>query len=188
MHRRISTAAAVAAAALCAPLVAPAAPIYYVAPTTIHRGTNSSPIGGKGLVVVQVLVNKDGSFKVTKILRSTNAGDNAAALEIARTSTYRPASRGPQKLTAYYDYTLRFTSSGAASTARSDSGAGAAAGAGAATGGTKFEMMARAGNYSGAQSGLSSYVADHPGDLHAQAEFGIVDTYLGDYPGAIGGV
>ncbi|MBC5799773.1 MAG: hypothetical protein GIX03_11765 [Candidatus Eremiobacteraeota bacterium] len=182
MNGRISG-AAFGALALVAPLVAhaQAAPTYYVPPKLIKQGTSSSPIAGKGIVVVQVLVNKDGSFKVNKILRSTNQGDNAAALEIARNATYRPASHGAQKLKAYYDYTLRFTSGGTASAAKaSGSGTGsAAAGAG------RFEAMLHAGNYSAAQAGLRSYVTQHPNDARAQTDLGVADTFLNDYAGAV---
>ncbi len=192
MHGRI-LGAALGALALCSPLAAraQATPTYYVPPKLVKHGTNSSAIAGKGVVVVQVLVNKDGSFKVSKVLHTTNSGDNAAALEIARTSTYRPASRGPQKLTAYYDYSLRFTSSGAASAdegsqSRSGGAAGPGGAAGAAGGGAgRFEAMLRAGNYSGAQAGLRSYVGEHPGDARAQSDLGVADTYLSDYAGAV---
>ncbi len=186
MNGRISTVAALAALTLCTPLAAraQATPTYYAPPKLARHGKNTSAIAGKGVVVVQVLVNKNGSFKVSKVLRSTNSSDNKAALEIARTSTYTPASRGSQKLTAFYDYSLRFTSSGAAS---ADQGSqGGAAGVGSRAGGAaKFEAMMRAGNYSGAQSGLRSYVADHPSDTRAQLELGIANTFLSDYAGAV---
>lgn len=190
MHGRI-LGAALGALTLCSPLAAraQAVPTYYAPPKLVKHGTNLSAIAGKGVVVVQVLVNKDGSFKVSKVLHTTNSGDNAAALEIARTSTYRPASRGPQKLTAYYDYSLRFTSSGAASADEgSQSGGGGAAGAGAAggVGGPgRYEAMLRAGNYSGAQAGLRTYVGEHPGDSRAQSDLGVADTFLSDFAGAV---
>lgn len=186
MNRRVSTFAALGAATLCTPLaaLAQATPTYYVPPKLVAHGKNSSAIAGKGVVVVQVLVNKNGSFKVSKVLHSSNKGDNAAALEIARTSTYRPASRGSLKLTAYYDYSLRFTSSGAASADEGSQGGagGASTGAGGAA---KFSAMLRAGNYAGAQSGLRSYVASHPSDTRAQLQLGLADSFLSDYAGAV---
>lgn len=191
MNGRISG-AAFGALALVTPLIAhaQATPTYYVPPKLATHGTNTSAIAGKGIVVVQVLVNKNRSFKVIKILHSTNKGDNAAALEIARKSTYRPASRGAQKLTAYYDYTLRFTAAGAAS---ADEGSGAGAGGGgtasagsaSAGGAGRFEAMLHAGNYSAAQAGLRSYVAQHPNDARGQSDLGVADTFLSDYAGAV---
>src|ERR1700683_583302 len=80
----------------------------FVPAKLIKEGTTSTTIAGSGKVVVQVQVNADGSHKVTKIISSTNTGDNAAATEIANSSTYRPARRGTTPITAFYDFTLRF--------------------------------------------------------------------------------
>ncbi len=162
-----------------APLAAAAqtALTYYTAPTLVKRGANTSAVAGPGTVVVQVMVNKDGTFKVMRVIRSSNPRDNAAALEIAKSSTYKPASRGAAKLAAFYDFTLKFTGTGAAAT--SDAGSGAASG-GRAT----YERMINAGNYAGAQSGLKSYVAGHPEDAGAEQDLGVADTFLSDYQDA----
>ncbi|MBD5654954.1 MAG: hypothetical protein IAI50_07200 [Candidatus Eremiobacteraeota bacterium] len=111
---------------------------------------------------------------MSKILRSTNHGDAAAALDVAKHATYAPANRGTKKLAAFYDYTLRFKAGGA-------SAADSAAPAGPAA----FEREIHAGNYSGAQTGLKAYVAQHPDDLKAQADLGAADTYLNDYEAAV---
>jgi TonB family protein len=74
----------------------------------VKQGTTSVPIAGSGTVVVQVQVNADGTHKAIKVIRSTNSGDNDAAMEIAQSSTYRPAHRGSTPTTAFYDFTLRF--------------------------------------------------------------------------------
>jgi hypothetical protein len=81
----------------------------FVPAKLIKEGKTSTTIAGSGKVVVQVQVNADGSHKVTKIISSTNSGDNAAATEIANSSTYRPARRGTTPITAFYDFTLRFS-------------------------------------------------------------------------------
>ena len=172
MNGRTSLAAAILAAATVAPLSAGAQSTgltYYTAPTLVKRGTSSSPIAGAGTVVVQVMVNKDGSFKVVRVIHSTNTGDNAAALEIAKTSTYKPAARGPVKQSAFYDFTLKFTSTGAAA---------APAETGSQTGAAQYERMIRAGNYSGAQSGLKTYTAAHPEDENAQQLLGVASAFL----------
>ncbi len=179
MNGRRSLAALTLAGAALSPLIAAAdtnAITYYAAPSLVKRGTNTSAIAGAGTVVVQVMVNKDGTFKVTHVIHSTNPGDNAAALEIAKTSTYKPASRGPQKLSAFYDFTLKFTSTGAAA-APSDTGSQAGA--------AQYERMIRAGNYSGAQSGLKSYLAQHPEDTNGQQLLGVASSFLNDDEDAV---
>lgn len=59
----------------------------YSPPKLVKKGTNKSVVAGAGSVTVQVYVNKDGTFKVQKVIKSTNHGDDQAALEIAQTST-----------------------------------------------------------------------------------------------------
>ena len=69
----------------------------FVPAKLVRQGTTTNSIAGSGTVVVQVQVNADGSHKAIKVISSTNPGDNAAAMEIAQNSSYRPgASRhGP---------------------------------------------------------------------------------------------
>ncbi len=173
MIRHVSAAAALAVV-VAAPLAAFADPQYYTPPTLATRGTTSIANAGPGTVVVQVMVNKDGTFKVVRVVRSSNPGNNAAALAIAKSSTYKPATRGTTKESAFYDYTLRFTSSGV--------GAGDESGApsGATSDVDRYERMVRAGNYSGAASGLTSYLASHPGDAKAELQLGIASTFQND--------
>jgi tetratricopeptide (TPR) repeat protein len=171
----VATAGAVA---LVAPLALAAlgdTPVYYEPPRMVKQGKSTSAIAGDGKVVVQVLVNADGTFKVQKILKSTNHADDAAALEIAKTSTYAAASRGSKKLLAFYDYTLNFKGGGANSA--DDQTAGDLG---------RDERELRAGNYSGAQTALKTYVTAHPDDQRAQLDLGIADTYLSDYQDGIG--
>ncbi len=143
--------------------------VYYEPPRMVKQGKNTTPTAGDGKVVVKVLVNADGTFKVQSIISSTNHADDAAALEIAKTSTYAPASRGPKKLLAFYDYTLIFKGGGAAST---DDQAPGQLG--------QYERELRAGNYSGAAASLKSYAAAHPDDQRGELDLGIADTYLGN--------
>jgi TonB family protein len=74
----------------------------------IRQGTTSKPIAGSGTVIVQVQVNADGSHKAIKVIKSSNPADNDAAMEIAQSSSYRPAHRGTTPTTAFYDFTLKF--------------------------------------------------------------------------------
>jgi tetratricopeptide (TPR) repeat protein len=170
MDRRWLVGAWLSAASLSLPLAASGQITYYTPPKLLTQGKSKSAIAGAGTVIVQVLVNKDGSFSVQRVLRSSNPGDNAAALEIAKSSKYKPASRGDVVQTAFYDFTLKFTSGGAASSNE-----------GPAAGPERYFTMISGGNYSGAQSGLKAYVAQHPDDPKAQLYLGIADTFLSSY-------
>ena len=81
----------------------------------LKQGETSVGIAGTGTVVVQVQVNADGTHKAIKVIKSTNAGDNAAAMDIAQNSTYRPAHRGTTPVPAFYDFTLKFNGKSVAS-------------------------------------------------------------------------
>ncbi len=173
MNVRRASVTAFGAAALLVSVVAQAVAFdYYTPPKTKVRGTATTPIAGAGTVVVQVFVTKSGTATKFKIIKSTNPADNATALEIAKSSKYAPATQGTKKQDAFYDYTLKFTTSGV--TAES----------GAATGVAKYKAMIAAGNYSGAQAGLKSYLADNPSDPEAELQLGIADEYLNDPVGA----
>lgn len=174
MDRRIALGAALTAAAFAfASAPAPAAngtENYYTPPKLKLQGKNTTPVPGAGTVVVKVLVNKDGSAKVQGVIRSSNHADDAAALEIAKSSTYRPALRGKAPQIAFYDFTLKFTSSG--QTATTESGAGGDL--------ATFERQIRAGNYASAQTGLVAYASAHPGEGRAQVDLGVASAYLND--------
>jgi tetratricopeptide (TPR) repeat protein len=144
----------------------------YEPPKLLKQGTAASAIGGPGSVKVKCKIGADGSATVEGIIDSTNHGDDRAALEIARTSTYRAALKNGKPVLAYYDYELRF------------SGSSVSLGGAPGTLGS-FEMMTRAGNAKGAQSGLQAYLAAHPGDRHAQLDLGEADTFLGQYGDAV---
>jgi len=138
----------------------------------LAAGTTSQPIGGKGMVIVQVQVNPDGSHKAIKVIKSTNPADNAAAMELAQTATYRPAHRGPKAVVSFYDYTLRFTAKGVAA-ATSDSGALG-----------QIRAMIRSGNYPMAKTKATAYVLSNPGDPQGRILLGLADYYAGDNPGS----
>jgi hypothetical protein len=167
---------AVCAAALNGPLAASAqtgSEGFYTPPKMIKQGKSETPISGSGKVLVKVLVKPDGSFQVEQVVTSTNHGDDAAALEIAKSSTYAPATRGGKKVIAFYDYALKFTTAGATS----NDAAGA-------TGLGQYDAELRAGNYTAAQTGLKSYLAAHPDDARAELDLGVADTFLNDSEGA----
>jgi tetratricopeptide (TPR) repeat protein len=149
----------------------PAGP--HVAAKLLERGTNSTPSAGPGDVIVQVLVKKDGTFDVSRIIKSTNPGNNPAALEIAKSSKYDVATMGGKPVDEYYDFALNFGGGTAALTAPSGGGPLAAALA-----------TIRAGNYDQAKTQLQAYLGAHPGDPQAEVLLGVADSFGGDPAGA----
>lgn len=162
---------AAAAGAWAAPT--PAAAEYYEPPHLVKQGTAKTPVSGNGTVVIQVLVNPDGSFKVQKVVKSTDKSLEPAALEMAATSKYAPATKGKKKVVAFYTYTLKFVGNSASS---SDQGTGGQLAA--------FTAQIRAGKYADAKTGLTAYLEAHPGDPSASALLGVADTFQDDFTGA----
>jgi tetratricopeptide (TPR) repeat protein len=163
----------------CAVLVTPAiAPLAagaqtapsHVAPKLLQRGTNVTAAAGPGDVTVQVFVKKDGSFEVSKIIKSSNPADNAAALEIAKSSKYKPATNAGAPVDEYYDFTVSFNGD----TAAIGTGPMAAALA-----------NIRAGKYDQAKTDLQAYLQTHPGDAQAGVLLGVADSFGGDPAGAV---
>ncbi len=170
MNLRFAIGLALGTLTITSPVLAATGNGYYTPPKIKVRGNATVPIAGAGVVVVQVFVKKNGEPTAFKIVTSTNHADDAAALAVAKSSTYTPANRDAVPLDAFYDYTLRFTGNAVAF-------AGAATGAGAVA---KYKLMISSGNYSGAQAGLKSYLETNPNDAAAQLQLGIADQYLND--------
>jgi tetratricopeptide (TPR) repeat protein len=153
------------AALLSAPLAVRAQTAdTFVPPKLMERGVNVTALAGKGDVTVQVFVKKDGSYDVSKVLASTNPGDNTAALEIARSSKYQAATRNGKPVDAYYDYKLSFGGDTAAT------GSGPLASALASI---------HDGKYDQARSTLQTYLQTHPDDAQAYALLGVADSSAG---------
>ena len=167
--RIVAGASAIAMAAAALPALAQ----YeneYVPPKLAHRGSTTKAIAGSGTVIVQVQVNPDGSHQVTKILKSTNTGDNAAATEIAQQSTYKPGTRGGKAVTAFYDFTLKFNgSSVSADTGESMSGAAG-----------QVDSLIRAKKYSDAISKAQAALAESPSDPQLNQLLGLAEYYSSD--------
>ncbi|MGC8485875.1 MAG: hypothetical protein ACP5O6_09615 [Candidatus Baltobacteraceae bacterium] len=145
----------------------------FVPAKLIKQGTTTTPWAGPGLVVLQVEVFPDGSFHVVKVIRTTNKGDIAAALEIAKSSTYRPAHRGNKPIQAYYDYTLKFGKSVVHSGEQIANGALA-----------HIDLLIHAGKYADAKQAAGSYLLAHPGNALALQYLGIADYFSSDYASA----
>lgn len=178
---------AIAAAALAAflPLTAHAQYANEFTPAKlIKQGTTSKSVAGSGTVVVQVQVNADGSHKVTKVIHSTNSGDNAAAMEIAQNSTYRPAHRGSTAITAFYDFTLKFNGKMVASPPSESSGMPAGGSTSAAAG--QVAALIRQGQYQAAVSKAQNDLISAPGDQSLRQMLGVAAYRAGDYETAAG--
>lgn len=155
----------------------PASAVYstdYTPPKLAHIGKTSVAIAGSGQVVVKVLVKPNGSFQVMNVIRSTNPADNAAALDLARNSTYKPGMRGGKATTAFYDFTLKFNGKSYAS---ADDGAASAGSGGGLAGVTR---LLRANNYTAAKVAATAYLSTHPGDSIAQSYLGLANALSGD--------
>jgi tetratricopeptide (TPR) repeat protein len=177
MERRNLLGVAICGAALAVPSVGGAQSTgaqSYAPPKLRKAASTSVPVAGPGTIVIQVLVKADGSFEVQKVLKSTNHADDAAALDVAKHSTYAPARRGSKAIVAFYDFTLKLNAAGG-STADTAPPSGLAA----------FERQLHAGNYTSAQTGLKAFVAQNPTDMQAQVDLGVADTYVSDYPSAV---
>src|ERR1035437_242171 len=177
VERTLRPLAALALGALCLALTPLAALAqtsqYYTPPKLIKQATPTTPIAGTGSVTVQVLVNKNGSIGNVKIQKSTNHGDDAAALEIAKNSTYKPGYRDAKPIVAFYTMALKFNGSSVVND----------------TGTTSNELVAangliRANKFAEAKTALQSYLAAHPGSKDAEALLGVADAYLNDAQGA----
>ena len=140
----------------------------------IKQGTTTHPIAGSGTVLVQVQVNADGTHKVVKILKSDNTGDNAAAMEIAQTSTYRPARRGSTPITTFYDFSLRFNGKSAQTpeeNAISSGGGDTAA----------IDALVRSGKYKDAIAKANAALLASPGNPAVLQLLGVAQYYDNDY-------
>ncbi len=147
----------------------------YTPPKLIHKGTTSKSITGNGTVIVQVQVNPDGSHQVTKVLKSTNYGDNPAAMEIAQNSSYRPGERGGKPVQSFYDFTLKFSGS-SVSAGESESSMSGTAG--------EIDSLIRGRKYSEAVSRAQAALQNNPNDPQLNELLGLAQYYASDEVGA----
>jgi TonB family protein len=177
VERTLRPLAALALGAICLALT-PLASLaqtsqFYTPPKIIKQAEPTVPVAGKGAVTVQVYVKKNGSIGSVKIQKSTNHGDDAAALEIAKNSTYKPGYRDAKPIDAYYTMALKFNGSSVVNDTGTTSNQLVAANA-----------LIRANKFAEAKTELQSYLSSHPGDKDAHALLGVADAYLNDPQGA----
>ncbi|HEY0613014.1 MAG TPA: tetratricopeptide repeat protein [Candidatus Elarobacter sp.] len=160
--------------ALTAPLAASSqTQQYYTPPKIIQRANPTVAVAGTGSVVVQVFVHKDGSVGATKVQRSTNHGDDAAALDIAKASKYKPGLRDGKPVDAFYTMDLKFSGTSVMNDTGTSSNQLVQANA-----------LIRANKFAEAKTEAQSYLSSHPGDHAANALLGVADSYLNDSAGA----
>lgn len=141
----------------------------YQRPKMAVRAAPKRPIAGSGTVVVQVIVNVDGTVGGAKVIRSTNPGDNEAAVQIASDSTYKPAIRNGKPSKDFYDFTIHFNGKSVAP----DTSVGGS-----------ITSLIRAGKYSDAKAAAESALASSPNDMRVQQLLGVSEYFLKDYAGA----
>jgi TonB family protein len=179
MIRSLRIVAGMTSIAAAAALVLPADAQYsneYIPAKLIHQGSSSKTIAGSGTVVVQVQVNANGTHRVVKIIKSTNPGDNAAAMEIAANSAYRPAHRGKTAINSFYDFTLKFKGHNVGSSQQITVASGSAA--------ARIDALIHQGKYDAAKSQLEGALEHNPNDAVLNEELGTADFFLNDYAGA----
>lgn len=186
MNRHTSIAVILAVALACG--AQPAFAQYsneFVAAHLLHQGKTTVPIAGSGRVVVQVQVNADGSHKAIRVIKSTNSGDNAAAMEIAQSSSYRPAHRGSTPITAFYDFTLNFHGKSVAQTPSEGSGPTLSS-AGMSAAATQIAALIRQSQYKSAQAKAQMALLNAPDDNAVRQLLGIAEFDQGDFVAAAG--
>jgi tetratricopeptide (TPR) repeat protein len=146
---------------------------YYTPPKLVKQGASTTPVAGNGTVLIQVLVNPDASFKVQRIIKSTNPSDNQAAMEIAQSAKYSPATKSGKKVPAFYTYTLKFVVNGNGTIQQSSNGGGSPL--------AKYSTEVRSGHYTEARGGLQTYLQGHPDDAEANALLGVSEFFLNNF-------
>lgn len=149
---------------------------FFTPPKLLRQAEAQTFIAGSGTVRVQVFVHKDGAPGSVAIQRSTNHGDDACALDIARRSTYTPARRDGKPIDAFYTMELRFNSSSVVSDTDSRSQVV-----------QRADALLRASNYTASKALLAPYLSAHPQDRAALAIAAVDDAYLGDTAAAVAG-
>lgn len=141
--------------------------ITYTPPKVISRAPNVVEPKGKGTVVVQVMVNANGTFKVMRVLSSTNPGDNAAAMDIAKHSTYAPAMRNGKPVPNFYDFSISFGENVVSGSAG------------------KIDTLLHAQQWADAKAAAAQALAQNPSDQLVQAQLGVADAFTHDITGSV---
>jgi len=181
MNVFIRSACAVLVALALSPLAARAQYSNEYSPAKLlKQGQTAHSIAGSGTVVVQVQVNADGTHKAIRVIKSSNSGDNAAALDIAQTSTYRPAHRGQTPITAFYDFTLKFNGKAVVNNSEESSGPSVPSGS-LSPAAQQVAILIHQHKYAAAQSKAQSELLNSPDDQSLRQMLGVAAYNAGDY-------
>lgn len=157
----------------------------FVPAKLLKQGTTSKAIAGSGTVYVQVEVHSDGSHTVIRVIRSNNSGDNAAAMEIAQNSTYRPAHRGTTPITAFYDFKLQFHGKSVAQTQpEGDTGVALPSSGSMSSAAQQVATLIRAHQYAQARSKAQMELLSTPGDDTLRELLGVANYDANDFVAA----
>ena len=143
----------------------------------IKQGTSSHNIAGSGTVQVQVQVNADGTHKVIKILKSTNPGDNAAALDIAQSSSYKPAHTGTKPEDSFYTFNLHFNGKAVVQSEEEQAISSQSGGVDTAS----IDALVRAGKYKDAIAKANTTLLSSPGNPAVLQLLGVAQYYDNDF-------
>lgn len=144
---------------------APAQPVYqnqYTPPKLVSRAAGTLEPAGKGSVTVQVQLDVHGKVVSTRILRTSNSGDNAAALEIAQHSTYATAMRGSKPVRSIYDFIINFGQSVVSAAA------------------SQIDGLLHQSQWQQAKDTATAALAKTPNDQLVQAQLGVANAFLHD--------
>jgi tetratricopeptide (TPR) repeat protein len=121
-------------------------------------------------VQVKVFVKANGSVGSAVVEKSTNHADDAAALQVAKSSKYRPGALDAKPGGFYYTVSLHFTKTSVTSGDPES----------AAVGVEGARALIGQGHYPQAKAELTTYLGTHPNDREAQILLGVADTYNDD--------
>jgi TonB family protein len=153
----------------------------YVPPKILKQGTASSAFSGSAKVTVKVLIRKDGSLASASVIRSTNHADDAAALQIARSTTYKAGTHGGKPGDAFYTYALAFNGKSVVLDVSDEDTLNRDAVNGQIT---AINALMSSAKYAQARAELTAYLTTHAADHRAAALLGAANYYLNDYAAA----
>jgi hypothetical protein len=140
-------------------------------------GTTTHDIAGTGAVQVHVLVDPNGKAESVSVLKSTNAGDNAAATEMARTATYVPAHNGSTPVKSFYDYWLHFNGKAVVQPAEEQAISSQSGGADTSA----IDALVRSGKYKDAIAKANAALLSSPGNPAVLQLLGVAQYYDNDF-------
>ncbi|HTC31351.1 MAG TPA: tetratricopeptide repeat protein [Candidatus Acidoferrum sp.] len=163
-------------AAVASPALAQYANQFTPAKVT-KQGPPSHNIAGTGSVEVKVQVNADGSHKVIQVLNSTNPADNAAAMDIAQSSTYSPAHKGSTPVPSFYTFHLRFNGKAVVQSEEEQAISGQSGGADT----NAIDALVRSGKYKDAIAKANAALLSSPGNPAVLQLLGVAQYYDNDF-------